>query len=340
MASRWPFRSPARASLTPAVLALAIAGCDPGIDGSDIGDVFAKTTADVALAKPVATAPKSTLATRKRAPIAHSCVANMGEPATLSERQARRPACRRARVLERRDGGGSPRYGCVFAPGDLDERKPLPLVVFLHGERDDPTAVHKKTRLGRRARELDLTGDPRHRGFVILAPQARRIRYLNRWDVDYANRDNVDVKTIDSFVDTLLGEGLVDGRQIYVVGEGRGGQMAALYSMLRPDRVAAFATYGSQASMWDWTCDEPATPAAVVYRACDSITPCRDVEAWMGEREGLGQATVSRRLGAGDKPEPRCDTRCSDKRGEANHHRWPKHSEDEVLEFLSRYSLE
>jgi len=248
-------------------------------------------------------------------------------------------------VLEVADANGTPRYGCVFSPSSLEQRTPLPLVIFFHREGDDATAAHRKTKLRKRNHRVDLSGDPRRKGYIILAPQARRIGKTSwlRFDTEHVAVDNVDIVTVDHFVDVLQQKGLIDPRQIYAVGHGRGGEMAALYAMVRPDRVAAFATFASNAAQLKWSCATPPPPAAILYRACDTVTPCADVEQWLQAREDARAPTWSLRMGVTRKAEPSCalsKRRCRPKGGKINHHRWPKSREKEMLEYLARFSLQ
>jgi poly(3-hydroxybutyrate) depolymerase len=333
-------------------LAFALAGCkSEGVDGGDLHSVFeggsaASGSASTGRAAPAASSSADAgprIPPRERQPIAGPCVAPAGTPAVQAERTGGRPACRRTRILEHRDAGGTPRYACVYEPSDVDARKPLPLLVFLHSEYDTPAALQKKTRLRTRQRFFDLSGDPRHQGFVVLAPQARRLGGALRWDVDYTAADNLDARSIDHDVDQLLAEGLVDPRQIYAIGESRGGVMAALYAMLRPDRVAAYGVFAADAGRLAWSCDGAPTPAAVLYRACDTVVPCADVEQWLRTRERSGAPTYSLRLGVGKAEEPSCvlsEGRCLPNAGTANHQRWPAPREGELLEYLGRYSLD
>jgi len=348
-----------RLSITSALLMLACGiGCDSKrVDGSDLHGVFdppaRSATSASASAQPKATGRASASAStsarppmvhpRERKPLAGPCIAANGTPAEADRRAAGRPACRRARMLEHRDGSGAPRYGCVFTARHYEKHTPLPLLVFLHGEADSPTAVHKKTRLRVRYGKLDLTGDPKHVGFVVLAPQARNFKRRRSWDVSYTGPDNVDVAAIDRFVDQLISEGAVDRRQIYAIGESRGGVMAALYAMLRPDRIAAYGVYAADASRLKWSCDGEQPPAAVLYRACDAVAPCADIERWLSLRHEQRAPTFSMRLGAGKATEPSCalaKSRCRPKKGATNHARWPKPREREMLEYLGRYSLD
>ncbi len=283
----------------------------------------------------------------RRSPPVGPCAKLATDPAAVEplrgySRPAGRPACRGARILEWRDPYGTPRYGCVYGPRDLERRKPLPMVLFFHGELDRPSAVHRKTRLRRHCRKLDLSGDPQRRGYLLLAPQGRRMKLADiRFDTDYLASDNVDLLTVDHFVDLLLREGVVDREQVYALGESAGGQMAALYAMMRPRLIAAYGTFGADASKLVWSCEGSGPPAAVLYRACDATTSCKQVERWLAARRANGAPTWSLRLGVGNKPEPHCtfSNRCSEKKGAANHYRWPKYREKELLEFLSRYTL-
>jgi len=334
---------------------LATAGCaceSTKTDGSDLRGVFDRPTqtttagrsASASASKPRASATAApTIAPLVRDPPAGPCLPPGGEPlAKLDRRIARRPGCRRARVLEWRDPKGTPRYACLYAHRDSQQRTPLPLVLFFHGEYDDPKAVHRKTRLRRRYGKLDLTGDPKHPGFLVLAPQGRRVGGRLVFDTSHVAPDNVDLKTVDHFVATLVAEGAVDRRQIYALGESSGGVMAAFYTMMRPRLVAAFGTYGAAPAHLKWSCDGPPPPAAILYRACDTVTPCADVEQWLGARQDARAPTFSMRLGAGKAEEPSCvlsERQCRKKKGTANHNRWPKEREREWLEFLSRYSL-
>jgi hypothetical protein len=112
--------------------------------------------------------------------------------------------------------------------------------------------------------------------------------------------------------------------------------------MLRPDRIAAAGVYAASPIDLRWICDADPTPVGVIYRSCDAQVPCAGVERWLSARDDNHMQTWSVRLGAGNATEPSCAAskdRCKDKKGAANHARWPKAREGELLEFLSRYSL-
>jgi len=66
------------------------------------------------------------------------------------------------------------------------------------------------------------------------------------------------------------------------------------------------------------------------------------MEQWIDDRRRRRAATLALRLGAGDRAETSCalgKTHCRLKTGQANHARWPKGAEVQILDYLSRYSL-
>jgi dienelactone hydrolase len=279
-----------------------------------------------------------------RAAALGACVDAAGLPDRDIRRTLGRPACRDAQVLEWRDADGAPRYGCVFAPRGLETRAPLPLIVFFHGPLDDPTSVDKKTGLRKLGGSFNLTGDPAHTGFVLLAPQGRALKGSklgSLFDTGYTGADHVDVAAVDTFIDGLDRKGLIDRRRVYALGNSLGGHMAATYAMMRADRVAAFATYGSDAPSAVWSCPGPAPPAMVLYRACDQLMPCESVERWLRVRDAMSAETVSMRLGVSGEDEPSCafSRKCTKVSGTANHLRWPKTREADILRFFARHAL-
>lgn len=282
--------------------------------------------------------------TRERKPVTGTCVAKQGEADHDLRRTLGRPACRDEQILEARDASGSPRYACVMARG-ADARAPLPLIVMFHGPEGTPAQVDKRSNWKKLAAKFDMTGDPAHAGFVMLMPQGRLLRRDRSgaiFDTEFVGDGNVDVDTVDLFVAQLAKRGLVDARRVYAVGDSKGGRMAATWAMLRADKVAAFAAYGSDAPTAAWTCaDVPPPPALLLYRACDAVAPCDAVEDWIHAREKAQAETVAIRLGDGNQEELHCAMRnkCTKTKGTANHERWPKGREEDILRFLAKHAL-
>jgi dienelactone hydrolase len=328
------------------------------VDGGDLMGVFdrdasADASVDAATRDagrrdagpaPLASASAAPVKAAARPPTEGSCVGVEGLPDRDIKRTLGRPACRDAEVLEWKDDAGAPRYACVVAPRGVETRAPLPLVIFFHDAGDSPTSLDKKTTLRKLAARFDVTGDPAHAGFIVLSPQGRALHGNKEgalFDSDYTGEDNVDVATVDHFVGVLTQRNLIDRRRVYALGNGRGSHMAATYAMMRADRVAAFATYGSDAPRASWACPGPPPPALFTYRACDAIAPCDAVERWIRAREALGAETVGLRLGGGNESEPSCalDKKCTTIVGTAYHRRWPKGREEDVLRFFARHTL-
>jgi dienelactone hydrolase len=126
------------------------------------------------------------------------------------------------------------------------------------------------------------------------------------------------------------------------VGFAEGVPMAMLYAMLRPDLVAAVGLYAGVPTGLQWSCEGAAPPTLVLYRSCDAVVPCEDVEAWLEGWRDRGNAAIGMRLGAGQAAETHCelDRKCRGAKGEASHRRWPKGRELDLLEFLARHSMQ
>lgn len=326
-----------------------------GVDGGDLLGVYerdagaADAAADARSAKdggkrdrPPAVAPGPL---QERKPVSGTCVASQGEADHELRRTLGRPACRGDEILEIRDADGSPRYACLIGARGAEARAPLPLLVFFHGPEGTPATVDKRTGWKKLAAKFPVSNDPAHPGFIVLLPQGRLLRRDRAgaiFDTDFLGEGNVDVATVDQLVEILDKRGLVDRRRVYTVGESKGGRMAATYAMWRADRVAAFATYASDGPAATWTCnDVPPPPALLLYRACDAVTACDSVEAWGRAREKMGAETVSIRLGVANEPEVNCamKAKCTKVKGTANHERWPKGREEDILRFFAKHAL-
>ncbi len=248
-------------------------------------------------------------------------------------------------MREWRDPSGAPRYACLYSPPDLDRRGKLPLLVFFHGTGpglDDPSSIPKLTDFRKHIGQATFGGEGGP-GFLVLGIQGRALGGTGlSFDIDHVTDANLDKVTTDHFVDEVIDRGAVDVRRIYAVGMGKGGQMAATYAMLRADRVAAFAAFAPLRPKAEWICPGPPPPGLVIYRACDAIASCETVEEWILARDSQKAETKRFRIDEHIKEEPSCRVRnkCSSKKGEANHHRWPKGREKDVLGFLGGHVLE
>lgn len=281
-------------------------------------------------------------------PDGQSCVSVSGAALDAPKRVMGRPACRGFEVMEWRAPDGSPRYACSFVPADIDKRGPLPLVVFFHGDTpglDDPSSLGRLTNLREQANKFDFGLGAGHQGFLLLAVQGRALAQKRgsgaSFDTTYTGPDNLDRLTTDHFVDALLEKNVVDRSRVYAVGSGMGGAMAVTYAMLAADKIAAFAVYAPEPPSAEWACPGPPPPGFVLYKSCDAITSCDEVEGWLLAREKGRAETTSMRLSDTGLPEPNCSlgASCGKKRGENNHALWPKMREKDLLKFLSAHLL-
>lgn len=302
------------------------------------------TTSSVAPATSASVAASAVAPVVPRDPNPSGCV----EPSVTARalrRTAGRPACRAAEILELRDSQGSPRYACLYAPSGASTRGRMPLVVFFHGTgptTDDPSSLAKLTKL-RDLQQSYVWPGTEARGFAVLAVQGRALEGGDAlgFDVAHTSDDAPDVAITDAFVERVRERGLVDERRIYALGMGKGGQMAAAWSMIRADRVAAFASFGASEPEVAWRCPGPPPPAMILYRACDSVAPCEEVERWIAKRRDARADTRTLRLGDDLREEPACAVRnkCTPKKALAAHHRWPKGRESDVLAFFAQHAL-
>jgi poly(3-hydroxybutyrate) depolymerase len=225
----------------------------------------------------------------------------------------------------------------------VETRAPLPVVIFFHAEDDNPTGVEKRTGLRKLGGQVNLTGDPAHAGFLVLAPQGRALQGKpgSQFDTVATGPDNVDIAAVDHFLGELSSRGLVDRARVYALGMSAGGHMAATYAMVRADRVAAFATFAADAPPAAWACPGPPPPAMVLYRACDAVVPCESVERWLRARDAQSAETPYLRLGEDGRDEPHCALRrrCPEAKGRVHHNRWPRPRENDVLRFFAGHAL-
>lgn len=345
--------------LAPVVVALAglllggASSCDLPSGSVDAGDLLGVFERDAASSSGIiATSPSASSSgtsaaasaprITERAPSSATCTEPGDAPMMEVRRTVKRPACRGAEILETKDASGAPRYGCVYAPRDAEKKKPLPLIVFFHGDTpglDDASTIVKLTSVARRSGE-----PPFEAGFIVLSVQGRALGEEGGVTFDLSNgtRENLDIATTTSLVEKLSKErGWVDASQIYALGMGAGGAMAATYAMVRADRIAAFASFGAPPPTVKWVCPGSPPAAMLLYRACDSQVSCGDIETWIASREALRAETSALRLGEDVKEESFCATKatCGPKKGNANHNRWPKGREKDLLSFFANHRL-
>jgi poly(3-hydroxybutyrate) depolymerase len=165
------------------------------------------------------------------------------------------------------DADGTPRYACLNVPEE-PSCPSLPLLVYIHPSLFDPDTLYV-TNIPEAVDTANLSNDPGCPGFILLAPQGRDTEhfypYPDRtglgWDNWYRPADpsrNVDVETIDHFIDTLddtlaakgvhdrFGNALrADPKRIFLSGWSNGSAMAIYYGHVRPSKIAAVGVYSA-----------------------------------------------------------------------------------------------
>lgn len=124
----------------------------------------------------------------------------------------------------------------LFLPPDQDQSTPLPLVIMLHGCRQDAEALAKVTRMNEVA--------ARH-GFAVLYPeQTTTVNPLRCWrwyEPAHQTRGDGEPAAIAGLIDTVgaRDDVTVDDDRIYAAGLSAGAGMAAVLGATYPDVFAA-----------------------------------------------------------------------------------------------------
>ena len=278
---------------------------------------------------------------------------------------------------------GQPRAACVFKPEGTATSAPRPLLVFLHGSGGSARAIYDSTLLRAKAAGFDLGDAP---GFILAADQGRNLppsangnpasARHELYDRNFAT--SPDVRNLDRLIDTLVSEGGVDARRIYLTGWSNGAFFSQLYALVRHEtptpggnRIAAVAVFDGADPLEAPTPQTPgcayrpyprsSLPVFIVHRAC-SIVPCDaaqatsrgappgyDVRGWLGLlRTTLGATDVTELLldhhGAAVDA---CAVRCPGLEAIVDHIRWPDgladgsgiDREPEMLRYLAAHPL-
>jgi len=339
-----------RSTVRPLCLALAgWAACSSQAADTDAGDllgVFDEAGAPSGSARRKASprsseaaAPSASAVVRSTRAAGCAALDGRGGPSPELRRTVGRPRCRDSEILETRDPDGSPRYACLYGAKGAAGRA-APLVLFFHDRDGDASDVEDRTTLRKTLAKGEIA--PGKPGFLVLSVQGRALsKEGTSYDVRNLGDGNQDLWAVDHFLDLVRKRGGVDPQRVYALGVGSGARMAAFAAHARGAVVAAFAGFGAELPAVRWTCNESPPPGLLFYRACDTITPCDEVERAL-DALGRGGAEMERhRLGAGDGEEPACTPKikCGKTAGEAHHARWPKGREKDVVAFFSRHAL-
>ena len=135
------------------------------------------------------------------------------------------------REIDTKDG---PRRYKIFVPKSYDRKKPIPLIVVLHGCTQDPDDVARGTRFNEMAEA---------NGFVVAYPeQPQKYNGLKCWnwfDQAHQKRDAGEPALIASITQRVINDYSIDARRVYIVGLSAGGAMALTVAYAYPELFAA-----------------------------------------------------------------------------------------------------
>ena len=198
-------------------------------------------------------------------------------------------------ILNWTDPSGEARNACLFNSAGATPQHPLPLLVYLNPSLVSADKTAPLTGFITDSTSADLTGDAARQGFILLMPEGRDTKHFYPfpddtgigWDNWYRNLDrsssmlNVDVATIDHFIDAVKDMGIVDPKRVYLSGWSNGAAMAQLYS-LNTQGIAAAAVYSSPDPFSDVQDPNAQTPFATaltplmdIHNQCDIIGICQ-----------------------------------------------------------------
>jgi len=162
--------------------------------------------------------------------------------------------------------GGAKRAYLRHVPPGSRARKPLPVVLDLHGYME-PSTVHKAhSGLGR-------FGD-KH-GFVTITPEGSGP--IPRWDTPF---DSADMRFLGDLLDEVERTLCIDERRVFVTGYSNGAFMASAVACVYADRVAAVAPVAGIREVPGCTPSRP-VPVVAFHGTADE---------WVSFAGGLGPA--------------------------------------------------
>lgn len=247
------------------------------------------------------------------------------------------------------DSDGTPRYACLYEPASAAPGVKLPLVVYLHPALFSAGSI-RFTNLLHYQDFTDLTGDSARHGFIVLAPEGRKIAHQypfpNHWGIGWDNwyrqfnpagdvvdagatyKENVDAAAIDHFVEAAVASGKVDTDRIYLTGWSNGAAMAYIYGLNRPN-VAAVAVYSAPypyRAFDDPCAQEPVTspptalrqvqifnpglPTMHIHNSCDAAGLCPNGELLAQSFRLLGVGVQDTIINSFTKPADSCFDPC------------------------------
>jgi poly(3-hydroxybutyrate) depolymerase len=291
------------------------------------------------------------------------------------------------------DPDGNSRKACLYEPALASPSNPIPLLVYIHPSLFSADTISGVTNILDYLDTGNLSGDPARPGFIVVAPEGRSTQHYYPapddqglgWDnwyrqFDRKGRDvevggavyplNVDVATIDHYIDEIVATGKVDTRRIYVTGWSNGAAMGTIYALNRKRIAAAWVyTAPNPFQAFNDPCAQlpvrrrartdaeirvsnKRVPIEHIHNACDIAGICPNGELMMSQLLPL-RVRFADVVIAGDQDlVPACDPGCGTNpladmnpadnprgftEGSINHTRWPDQWTPTMLSFLRQF---
>jgi hypothetical protein len=264
-----------------------------------------------------------------------------------------------------------------------------PLVIWIAGSGGGAGNVYDKTSLRTKQLTFDMSGDPVRPGFILVSIQPRNLHWPTADSQDGSRSEtfyrdlnspstNSDISFVDHIIDTLVAEGVVDRKRIYVMGWSNGARFSGLYSILRHEQttpggnlVAAVANYsgGDPYASFDYSMPEcelsklPSStiPYFMISRRCDLIAcdtqtdlkllPGNVVEPWIKSlRSEIGAEVTWLKIDNLGNPSSSCASAdyCTETQALFGHLQWPDGVDDKggidhepnMLQFLADHGFD
>jgi polyhydroxybutyrate depolymerase len=171
---------------------------------------------------------------------------------------------------------GQTRDYVLYVPVSYDRRKPVPLVISLHGAGHWGAAQREITR-------WDAVAD--REGFIVVYPSGTgngpRV-WRTAIDGPAPKRD---VVFISDLIDKLSADYNIDPARIYASGLSNGGGMSFVLSCTLSNRIAAVGMVGAAHLLpWSACADTRPVPMIAFHGTADPLTPYTGGKTWVAAR--------------------------------------------------------
>jgi predicted esterase len=265
-------------------------------------------------------------------------------------------------LMQFNDSTGKERAACLITKNFTTQ---LPLLVWLHPSLAPRNSI-VVTGLLEATTTADLTNDTSRLGYHLLIISGRSTPHFypfpdqvglgwDNWYRNYNRSDpkmNVDVQTIDYFIQKAQSVATIDVKRVYMSGWSNGAAMAVQYGLNTPN-IAAVAAYSAPDPYRD--INDPCaqtpyppylTPFKILYNQCDIEGICTTGEAFINDLverypESIAIFTVTNAAQLYVVSPPICiniTSLCGGiLLGGLNHLRWPILLNQELFDFLKNY---